>query len=226
MLLAEGAQANKPLEAPTAARPFNAAFMAPPLSWAAMWGRSGIASLLIQAGADLDAVDTGTGRTALHWAVASTADTITSRYETIFNPHCLDPEGALNLREKHREDLLPILLRAGANPNVKDYEGRTVLHLAVWGKAAHWLVADPILRAGADPNAADLEGDTPLHLALRMTVPGRGSDARLLLEFGAMPDLPNNAGQTPLDIAVLRGLDGVVSLLREHLPATTEGGGE
>jgi hypothetical protein len=53
-----------------------------------------------------------------------------------------------------------------------------------------------ILQLGADPNAADLHGATPLHL-LAMN---RGSVAqcRLLLEYGAHIDQPDESNSTPL----------------------------
>ena len=69
-----------------------------------------------------------------------------------------------------------------------------------------------LLAAGATVNQMDTNGACPLHIALK------NSDtkmARLLLDGGADPVLPNNTGETALTIAKRRGLAEVVRLLTD-----------
>jgi uncharacterized protein len=127
------------------------------------------------------------------------------------------------------------LLAAGADPNVRDEDGRTPLFSAVLG-ASIGLVG-LLLESGADVNARDSQGFTPLHYCaqedlLEMTrlLISRGADvnaqdedgssvlwravfsernrrdvALALLAAGAKADLPNRAGETPRALAVRLG---------------------
>jgi len=85
------------------------------------------------------------------------------------------------------------LLAAGANPNVKDLDGRTPLHIAAEQSRAD--LVELLLRHGADPNARDADGETPLHKAVSV------SDValvELLLRHGADPNARCKEGRTPL----------------------------
>jgi ankyrin repeat protein len=125
-------------------------------------------------------------------------------------------------------DTARLLLDEGANPHVWDWYGRTALYIAIdmstfRGRASHPTasseteasdVARLLLEAGVNPNAqmnmhrpsrggnigrfADellTTGTTPL---LRAAIGGDVDSARLLLEHGALVDLPNVQGLTPL----------------------------
>lgn len=120
---------------------------------------------------------------------------------------------------ERKEEVISLLLKAGANIEAKDGHGRTPLH---WGPFAYirqpkhiyeklgqpheTVFTDPgpakgivlLLNAGAKIDAVDDEGDTPLHEAARLTSV-RGAEA--LLARGAKVNVKNKAGETPLSIA-------------------------
>lgn len=74
-----------------------------------------------------------------------------------------------------------LLLERGADPNIRDAEGRTALHL-IGARGAGAETVRALVAAGADPNALDLAGRTPLDLAASAK---HESAARVLLELGA-----------------------------------------
>jgi len=91
-------------------------------------------------------------------------------------------------------DLAARLLKAGANPKVRNQLGSTPL-----GEAAlnsnHGLIK-ALLDAGADPNAAGADGQTPLMIVARTS---NIAAAKLLLDKGANPNVKEaQRGQTPL----------------------------
>jgi ankyrin repeat protein len=86
------------------------------------------------------------------------------------------------------------LLADGANPNVRDEEGNTPLHVA--GAVGSWDSVQLLLQAGANVGAKNRHGLTPLHTVLCRDIAG------LLLERGADVNARDNAGQTPLHIAL------------------------
>src|SRR3954449_6345736 len=89
------------------------------------------------------------------------------------------------------------LLKAGADPDVPDEDGRTPLVSAVLGGSIG--LAGLLLEAGADVNAQDSRGFTALHFAAEEQLPEM---ARLLLAKGANPNARDADGVTPLGRAV------------------------
>lgn len=93
-----------------------------------------------------------------------------------------------------------VLLSKGADVQVQDRDGNTILHHAALMDRLELLGF--LLFAGADPEAANKRGQTALHL---VTAVGSYSACRLLLDQGASLAHPDGRGNTPLHIAAERG---------------------
>jgi cytohesin len=105
-------------------------------------------------------------------------------------------------------EIARLLLRAGANPNGREQDGRTPLFPAA-GRDDPALLR-LLLEHKADPRAADLLGYTPLHLAVYSNDP---ENVALLLKAGADPNAAGSFGRTPMDGA-LDNKSPAVDLLR------------
>ena len=121
----------------------------------------------------------------------------------------MDPNEELGLGDRplhsaarwstHGPEIIRLLLKHGAEPNVANWARHTPLHLAA--ESAHFDGAEKIaalLKGGADPNAEDNSGDTPLHLAAINGFPEAVDALDALLKGGADPNRVNNKGWTPL----------------------------
>ena len=107
-----------------------------------------------------------------------------------------------------------LLLDSGADPNVRDIEGGTPLHLAAGYGGNSELVA-LLLDRGADLHAvSDSNGWTPLHHAAAFGDPGI---AGFLLESGADLEARDTIGRTPLHAVAAFGTDpAMVTLLLDR----------
>lgn len=96
------------------------------------------------------------------------------------------------------------LLDLGADPDIRDYKGKTALHRAA--TAGFLKDIEVLLAAGADVNATDHAGDTPLFDAMRAKRP---EATQALLRAGASKSSRNNGGSDPMALAKrLRGEEG------------------
>ncbi len=101
--------------------------------------------------------------------------------------------------------------------HLRDHDGKTPLHLAVWGLPKPQIVS-LLLKLGTDPNVQTnaLNPDTqepfnytPLHWAAKN---GHLESAKVLLSHGADLSLTNINEDTPLDLALRWGQDSVIKL--------------
>lgn len=99
------------------------------------------------------------------------------------------------------------LLEARADVRARNRRGAEPLHYAcdddpnspeTWNPPAQGAMVALLIEAGADPNALDDEGVAPLHRAVRTRSVGA---VEALLTHGAVVDLPNASGSTPMDLA-------------------------
>ncbi len=131
-------------------------------------------------------------------------------------PIDFDRDPLLNLaetgrRERAAPEKIALLLEAGADPNTRDRDANTPLHLVARGVAARAeIAATTLLAAGADVNAPNSEGRTPLHNAV-----GSPPMMLLLLQAGADLNARTHLGETPLHMAAdrVRNSAGITTLV-------------
>lgn len=140
------------------------------LSWAARCANGYATRCLLSHGADpLPA--SRFGSTALHYAAAAkSSDCLISILEAGVDANtrntCLleTPLHVAALRHDNPEEFLQPLIACGADMNLRDHEGASVLAFAV--QANHVLSTLFLLEHGADIDAADESGMTPTGLAI------------------------------------------------------------
>ena len=164
-----------------------------------------IVALLLECGADADAQDND-AMTPLH---------LVSRYRSE-NNHKVTKTAQL-------------LLEHGANVHMRNKNGQMPLHLA----SQHVIprIVEFFLKLGADVDARDSSNSTPLHWAVSspfqrgFSRPPLGvvdgppmlwrviKTIKQLLEHGAKPQIQNDKGETPLQVALARGEQEIIDLL-------------
>ena len=184
-----------------------------PLHFASVWARDpAIVSLLVQAGAEVNARD-DSGGSPLHAAAGSTSEPamIVALAEAgaelnVWRPGVHSPYGWSPLHlavDRNRNPVVTAaLLEAGADVHARQEDGPTSLHDAATAE-----VVALLLEAGADiearatywgwrqPNGRDM---TPLHVAAKR---GNAAVFMALLDAGADPAALDIEGKTPLDHA-------------------------
>jgi ankyrin repeat protein len=175
------------------------------LHQASLRGYPDIISILLNHGADVHTQDNG-GSTPLHLAISGA--------------NSWDVEGEVGL-----------LLEHGANINLRNGQGQTALHKA--SLRGYPNIIHLILNHGApDVDAQDNDGSTPLHLIIsKMSMDSEASEdsklfvdseslcevIKLLLEHGASGHRENSRGETPFQVAEMRGFQEITGLLSMHV---------
>ncbi len=103
-----------------------------------------------------------------------------------------------------------LLLDAGANPNIRTEDERTVLFVAVKAGRADVDVVQALLDVGTDVNARDAEGALPLHWVISDE---KSAVVQLFLKGGADVNSRDHQGSTPLHLAAVNDSREVARLL-------------
>jgi ankyrin repeat protein len=94
------------------------------------------------------------------------------------------------------------LLSRGCDLDIRSASGGTPLHCAALNGRAK--VAKQLLLLGANPNAVDHRGCTPLIIAAYSETPQVAEVVKLLLGWGAMPQMVDDSGRTAAEVLCQR----------------------
>ena len=107
------------------------------------------------------------------------------------------------------DDISRMLLEHGAEPNVRNKNGKTPLQIVLGRKyyskendAEDLVTASLLVGHGAEVNAQDKDHTSPLLLAMQR---GMYEMTRILLSHGADPNVKNDNGQGPLHLLLSEG---------------------
>ncbi|KAK4247683.1 hypothetical protein C7999DRAFT_41018 [Corynascus novoguineensis] len=195
-----------------------------PLHYAVMHDHQTALNTLLTNRADVNARDIR-GRTPLHYACRHNRDSIVQnllREGADINMQDIDGKAPIHhaAEEGHAAYKLHIdlvnYLQKDSNTRLRDYNGRTPLHLAVIGEPNMALGEKEVAGLLSEPqalfDARDRFARTPLHYAARN---GRATFVELLLEKGAAIEAKDSIGRTPLHVAAWSGHVAAVKLLLE-----------
>lgn len=139
-----------------------------PLYRASVLGRTDMAALLLERGADVNA-RTSRGTRPIHAAaLGGHGDLLALLLASGAEIDSRDREGTTPLymaARAGRSEMVQQLLAAKASPDLATVRGRTPLHEGAL--AGHLRIVQALVETGADVNVIDARGDTPLDLAER-----------------------------------------------------------
>ena len=186
-----------------------------PLMTAIKQGRVGVATFLVQHGANMTLIDKN-GFTALHHATSFEVLSCLIRNGADVNACTNDNYTPLMIAvEKGNKVAVTFLVEHGADIDVQaNIGGKTALHLAVTCHDSRDIL-NCLIKNGANVNSRTSMGKTPLMLASKC---GHVNVATSLVKCGADVDLRDPTGQTALHYAVDQHCDScdVLSCLIKH----------
>jgi len=160
-----------------------------------------------QRGVDVNAKDSGTGMTLLHFAAGR------SNFEILAYLISHGADVNINLKENKgftplhvatvmtpNVEVLEYLISKGADVNVKNYEGSTPLHSAAGNPDIEVLVLAYLISQYADVNMKGDKDGTPLHYAAQNSP--NVEILKCLISKGADVNAKDNKGCTPLHYAI------------------------
>eukprot|EP01116_Phalansterium_solitarium_P021585 TRINITY_DN6777_c0_g1_i2.p1 TRINITY_DN6777_c0_g1~~TRINITY_DN6777_c0_g1_i2.p1 ORF type:complete len:472 (-),score=63.31 TRINITY_DN6777_c0_g1_i2:202-1617(-) len=189
-----------------------------PLSFAAEKGHVEIAKMLLDAGADLesknDSEEKG-GATPLllaaHNGQLQMARLLLERRANIFEK-TVDGLNCLHLAIRSgtdNDELVRLLLKAGAKPNDVTNSGDSPLHYAAY--MGYVKSSSVLIEAGARLEERGQNSSTPMHFAARE---GQTEVVKLLVSKGASLDCRDSDGDTPLGCAEINAHQACAEFLR------------
>ncbi|CAH2090437.1 unnamed protein product [Euphydryas editha] len=120
------------------------------------------------------------------------------------NPNCIDKRGWTCLHEAAANDsfrcLQLILKNKDIRPLAETHEGHTALHLACWYSSSFQTIKALLESVPNIAKYGSIKNVTPLHISC---VQGKLDIIQLLLDYGAIIDVQDSDGDTPLHCAVL-----------------------
>jgi len=191
---------------------------------------------LVAAGADVNWQDEILGNTILHAAVISFSPKkfalVKFLLEKGANPGKADKKGntclhalfthsaviANKISMKEFLAIASILLDKLPDPNLKNLNGETPLHIACDQGLIE--VVELLITRKADLNAANEEGRTPVFYAIRSMHKKALDIVELLLAKGAAARVKDKSGQTPSDLAKSSMRGDILAVLKKHAPPT------
>ncbi|GKT88777.1 NACHT and ankyrin domain protein [Colletotrichum tofieldiae] len=185
-----------------------------PLHTAAIAGSTSILWLLLENGADLRRADVDR-RTALHCAIQGEHVEVCQaliREAGDYLVHAMDDERRSPLHHAAswgNLDIVGLLLDHKAAVDGQDNKGLTALHVAV--SQGYEKVVDLLLQRAANVHMAiSRRKRTAAHIAAYL---GHVEIVESLLRYGAVMDVQDSRGETPLHLAVAQGHKNVQTLL-------------
>ena len=140
-------------------------FNSTPLHWACMRDHEDICMLLINMGADVNALENHDGG-VLNWAAHCDNPRVVKAL--ISKGAVVDKKNRFGRTPLHAAarrgctEVAGVLIKNGADVNAQVNDGRTVMHIAAQG--GHEGVFDLLVKNGADKNVKDKTGQTPIDL--------------------------------------------------------------
>ncbi|XP_067679439.1 uncharacterized protein [Haliotis asinina] len=157
---------------------------------------------LLKEGADPCAMD-NKGLTPLHICVGVNIAMEALKRKMMYpfiGPYGIPLESVEKSTTQLRHCIMKMLLDAGANPNVSDNEGKSILYVASTEQSAETSVKI-LLEAGGDISTTDPDGRSLLHFVAES---GKPEAYRLLVDSGADEYARDHSGRTPLQIMTKR----------------------